>query len=348
MRKKIIGILICIMLLITSALTILIIPEKTNVVASPEEESKEEMELDMDYIWTQLGNISNVTYKAYLPGDIPKGRSFGSIGGTYTVNNILLPNMTYYLNLTNVTTEQLQTIDDEHNNYSSIINVSDFSLTVNAIGSKTYLYENPIPKKEMFPITVKTYLKIFRTRNFSFNNVEIRPINMTKIAPIWGLFEEVIKNIDFEFLNDDYSLLLGNVTYIPQNSSIPSPDEQYTRVFLLDDVSGVQEKLENITNASGVIIIDTGNPRIADTSDCPCPSVLISTTNGNTVKTLLEDYTVVVDNVRHLSRKLTFTYDPEESSRQPYVVIDRIPDYNKFLKYFHIFKMAFFIFSCKN
>jgi len=91
MRKKIIGILICIMLLITSALTTIILPEKTNVVASPEEEAKEEMGLDMDYIWTQLGNISNVIYKAYLPSDIPKGRSFGSKGGVYTVAGLAMP-----------------------------------------------------------------------------------------------------------------------------------------------------------------------------------------------------------------------------------------------------------------
>jgi len=333
MRKKIIGILICIMLLITSALTTLIIPEDTNVVASSEEESKEEMGLDMDYIWTQLGDFSNVIYDAYLPSDIPKGRSFGSKGGNYTIWNILEPEMRNTSNLTNIKIERLQTIDALHNNYSSIINVSDFSFTVNSIGTQSYLYENPIPKKEMFPIAVKTSNISCWNDDYGFSNVEIRPINMTKIFPIWGIFEESIKNIDFEFLNNDYSPLLGNVTYISQNGSIPSPVEQYARVFLLDDVNGVQEKLENITNASGVIVIDTGNPRIADASDCPCPAVLINNTNGNVVKELLEDYTVVVDNVRSFSRKLTFTYDPEESSRQPYFVIDRIPDYNEFLKF---------------
>ena len=56
---------------------------------------------------------------------------------------------------------------------------------------------------------------------------------------------------------------------------VPSPDEQFVQVFLLDDVNGVQEKLENITNAAGVIIIDTGNPRIADASIAPIPVVLI-------------------------------------------------------------------------
>jgi hypothetical protein len=232
MRKKIIGILICIMLLITSALTTLIIPEKTHVIAYPEEEFKEEMGLDMDYIWSQLGNFSNVIYDAYLPSDIPKGRSFGSKGGDYTLT-LLKNEMTLNLTLDNVTPERLQTIDAEHNNYSSIINVSDFSFIVNTIGTQSYLYENPIPKKEMFPIAYKFHTKNKNewTQNYTFSNAEIKPINMTKILPIWGEFEEIIEIIDFEFLNNDYSPLLGNVTYIPQNGSIPSPDEQYARVF---------------------------------------------------------------------------------------------------------------------
>ena len=207
MRKKIIGILICIMLLTTGVLTTLIIPEKTHVAAYPKEESKEEMGLDMDYIWMRLENFSNVTYKAYDTTDIPKGRSFGSIGGNYTIWNILEPEMRNTSNLTNITIERLQTIDTERNNYSSIINVSDFSLTVNPVVSSTYPYENPIPKKEMFPIAVKTKDENW-TRNYNFSNVEIRPINMTKILPIWGAFEEFIEIINFEFLNDKFSLLL--------------------------------------------------------------------------------------------------------------------------------------------
>ncbi len=346
MRKKIIGIFICIMLLITSALTTLIIPEKTNVVASPEEESKEEIGLDMDYIWTQLGNISNVTYKAYDPTDIPKGRSFGSRGGNYTIENILKPEMRNTSNLENVTTEQLQYINISCNNYSSIINVSDFSLTVNQIGSPTYPYENPIPKEEMFPIAVKKIFKCFWTYNYTFSDAEIKPMNMTKFWPIWGDFERTIQILDFEFLNDNYLPLIGNVSYIPENGSIPSPEEQFLQVFLLDDVNGVQEKLENITNASGVIIIDSGNPRIADASNCSYPVVLIYSDGGDDVKNLLDNYIVVVDNVRSLSRKLTFTYDPD-LFREPFVVIDRIPDYNEFLQFTkinNVFNNLFYFF----
>ncbi len=316
------------MLLITSALTTLIIPEKTHVIAFSEEESKEEMGLDMDYIWTQLGNISNVTYKAYDPADIPKGRSFGSKGGIFTVD-LLENELNNNLTLDNVTAEQLQTIDDELNNYSSIINVSDFSLTVNTINGPTYPYDNPIPKKEMFPIAVKKLRKCFWTHNYSFSNAEIKPRNMTNLHPIWGDFESNIQISDFEFLNDNYLPLIGNVTYVPENGSIPSPEEQFFQVFLLDDLNGVQEKLENITNASGVIIIDSGNPRIADASSCSYPVVLIYSDDGDDVKNLLDNYIVVVDNVRSLSRKLTFTYDPD-IFREPYFVIDRIPDYNEF------------------
>jgi hypothetical protein len=256
------------------------------------------------------------------------------------------------LNLTNISIERLQYINNTLKNYSSIINVSDFSFTVNSIGGKPYPYANPIPKKEMFPIAVKTFRKSHWSHNYTFNDsVEIRPINMTKFFPIWGIFEEIIQISHFQFLNNNYFPLIGNVTFIPQNSSVPSSDEQYGRVYLLDDVNGVQEKLENITNAMGVIIIDTGNPRIADASDCTYPVILIYSADGNDVKELLEDYTVVVDNVRNLSRKLTFTYDPDCLSREPYFVIDRIPDYNEFLKLTKIGNIRdnlyYFIFSIK-
>jgi PKD repeat protein len=340
MRKKIEGIVICITLLITSVLTTLIIPENLRVQAGEVIEPEYEPALDLDYIWTQLGNISNVIYNAYDSTDIPKGRSFGSKGGIYTVK-LLKDQMTNISNLKNITAEQLQTIDDEHNNYSSIINVSDFSLTVNTIYGPTYPYENPLPKKEMFPIAIKTFRTDLWTHYYSFTDVEIKPMNLTKILPVWGDFESTIQILVFEFLNDNYLPLLGNVSYIPENGSIPSQEEQFLQVFLLDDVNGVQEKLDNITNAAGVIIIDSGNPRIANASNCSCPVVLIYSDNGDSVKNLLENYIVFVDNVRSLSRKLTFTYDPNCYEREPYFVIDRIPDYNEFLN-LNVFNNLFY------
>jgi hypothetical protein len=103
--KKIIGILICILLLATSVLTTLIIPEE--IFAKADEWGGipyDNTGLDFDYIWDQLGDISNVTYNAYRPEDIPKGRSFGSKGGEYTVEKILKPEMTENLSLENVKT----------------------------------------------------------------------------------------------------------------------------------------------------------------------------------------------------------------------------------------------------
>jgi hypothetical protein len=166
-------------------------------------------------------------------------------------------------------------------------------------------------------------------------------MNLTKILPVWGDFESTIQILVFEFLNNNYLPLLGNVSYIPENGSIPSQEEQFLQVFLLDDVNGVQEKLDNITNAAGVIIIDSGNPRIANASNCSCPAVLIYSDDGNSVKNLLENYIVFVDNVRSLSRKLTFTYDPNCYEREPYFVIDRIPDYNEFLN-LNVFNNLFY------
>jgi hypothetical protein len=327
MKRKIIGIFVCLMLLSTIITTV--INPKGNIskaVEVPQSES-----LDYNYIYNKTVEFANVIYM-YNQTDIPKGRHFGSKGGIYTKDNILIPEMTTNLNLENITVEQLKYIDENNNNYSCLINVSDFRITVNTTGD--YRYGNPIPMKEVGIVPGRDFnIKKNWSKTIWSNNTEIFKIDMKKrlFDGIRNILTHQVKN--FVFLNSDLSPLIGNVTYLSQNDSVPNSDQQVGRVFLLDDVQGVQNKIENITNAGGIIIIDTGQ-NIANGSNCPYPVVRISNGDGNDVKDLLNEEIVIVDNVGSLSRDLTFSYNigSDPISSNPYVVIDKIPDHYHFLQ----------------
>jgi len=166
------------------------------------------------------------------------------------------------------------------------------------------------------------------TNNFSFENAKIKPCNMTKPWPFAGTYNNYNYNAsEYEFLKN-FSFIAGNVTYIAPGDSVPSSDEQYDRVFLLDDVNGSQEKLDNLTNAEGAIIIDAGErgDLTTNASNCTFSVVSINNSSGVTVKGLLENFTVLVDNV---GENLTFTYNLSQGwwPSSDFVLIDRIPDH---------------------
>lgn len=94
MRKKIIGIFVCIMLVLTAV--VIIVPKDLNVEATSDEgEEKESTGLDYEYIYNitkRLSFIINDT-TIYPPGTIPKGRFFGTEGEQYAAREILQDEM---------------------------------------------------------------------------------------------------------------------------------------------------------------------------------------------------------------------------------------------------------------
>jgi len=153
MKKKIFAIIMMLLMCISA---IIIIPNDFEVEASPggggggEDDGSS---LNNSYIWDRVKDFVDVIYLAYDETDIPKGRSYGSKGGNYTVKYILKPKMEE-MNLTDVHTEQIKHIPDPDikKNYTSIINMTDFNLKINNCSCKTYPWLNPVPKKEMFVI----------------------------------------------------------------------------------------------------------------------------------------------------------------------------------------------------
>jgi len=91
MRKKIIGIFVCIMLVLTTV--VVIVPDDLKVEATPGGGGEEGgIGLDYQYIRNITENLSNVIFK-YPTGMIPKGRAFGAWGEHFAAFNILQDEM---------------------------------------------------------------------------------------------------------------------------------------------------------------------------------------------------------------------------------------------------------------
>jgi len=141
---------------------IVIIPSDFEVEATPgggEGGDNGSIGLNYTYIWEITQKLCNVIYDAYEPGDIPRGRFFGSKGGNYTVYQILKPEMNA-MDLENVTELQISDLPDTDKNYTTMIWVNDFKLTVN---NDNYPFPNTIPITELFPVLSRHHHTIHRS-----------------------------------------------------------------------------------------------------------------------------------------------------------------------------------------
>jgi hypothetical protein len=326
MIKRKINVIIVAMLLCMSS--VVIFNKDFEVEATPGGGGGEDDSIGLDYayIWNITEELANVIYE-YPPGMIPKGRAYGSWGGNYTVNEILIDEMDNTMGLEDVHTEKIQHITGIDKNYTTIINVTDFQLTIN---NGSYPYPNPVTKEESFVIGSGWPDKFFccggsLTFNSSFTNAEILPKNMNDRWPFCGTLTNYYINItSFTYLNN-YNLTIGNLTYIASGENVSDEDDQYGRVFLFEDTQETEDKLENLTTAAGSILIDQGTEGVSNsTAECvPCSVVRINDSDGNTIKELLENGTVLVDDI---SGNLTLTYNLSEAClpSSDYLVIDRI------------------------
>ena len=106
-KKKVIGILICFMLVAT---TVLIIPRNFNVKAADggnKNGDEEGATLEYQYIWNKTYDLSQVIFNAPLTHDMQKGRAFGSKGEWYA-KELIVDWMENEIGLWNVTTEPIE------------------------------------------------------------------------------------------------------------------------------------------------------------------------------------------------------------------------------------------------
>ena len=320
------SIFIC-MLLITSTL-ILINPEHSQVKASPDEDEGSIPGFPYDYIWNRTVELANIIYE-YPDNLIPKGRSFGSWGGNYTLNHTLLPKMNA-LGLEDVHTLRIGHIDGSDLEYSTVLEAVNYSLTVN---NDNYPYNNTIEYEEFFPFpSAYPYFESDYNYTYNFSECVIWPRNMTKYWPLAGTLTNHSMNISNYSSANEYSFIVGNASFIENNDSIQPSSEQYGQVYIFDEINGSQSKIDNITDATGVILINvTKGVYSVNTSNKEYPIIRINDSDGDSIKELLDNYTTVfVDDV---SGNLIFTYNFTDCNwlcpSEDFVIIDRIPDHSE-------------------
>ncbi len=326
MKKKISVLIITILLCISYTL---VVNTEVEVEASSGGSGNEEDNgsgLNNSYIWNRLKDFTDVIYFAYNKNDIPRGRSFGSKGGLYTVDNITIPEMNA-LDLEDIHSEKIEDLEATNKNYTSIINLTDFQLTVN---NENYEYPNPIPIKESFVIASgwpnETGGSL--TFNNSFENARIFYVSMNDRWPFGGTLTDFCMNVtSYTYLNS-YNYTFGNLTYIASDEEVPNDDDQLGRVFLFEDEQETENKLKNITCATGSILINYGSNGVTNSiaENVNCSVVRIDDSDGDQIKELLENGIVFVDD---LCGNLTFTYNITAACFPDldYLGIDRIPDH---------------------
>ncbi len=259
-NKKIIAFFVCVMLVIT-ALTINF-DEKSNVKADPGEGEEEIISGSIsemnNYTWERLRELCNVIRDAYNLelGEIPKGRAWATEGERYSIDHILKPALENY-------TEDYQElligyIDDDRyrdRKYSTKIVINDYDLTVN---DGSYPYQQPSPYSEYFPagVAINTIMgvQLYDLNNtFTFSNVNVVPTDLHKLPFGNMLYNEKYYNVTCEPLND-YDVVFGHPVRIENDDSIP--EDQLGYVFILDEEPDCEDKLDDITDAMGCILIE--------------------------------------------------------------------------------------------
>ena len=326
MKKKIVSILICTLLIATS---IVIIPTDPIVKAVGCEESEPVNGLDYEYLWSQIYNVSNVIHTSYEEGDIPKGRFMGSIGGNDACDNIIISEMDK-MNLDNVRTEKLGEIDNNKIYYNRLLDIIDYNLTVN---STEYEFSTDIPKSEVFPSPglVWPALPFTYDKTTYFNDVKIKHQNF-RIKPmevINGWFDSEYIVTEFNTQNNEYNEFLGKLEIITEQDPDPDPEDQLGKVYLLDWDGDTQNIINNLTYASGVVLIEISGRTTLNLSNNPYQVKDVSQPVGENITDILANNSdaVIMTNQENLT--IYYEIDSILFPELDYVVIDRIPNHTE-------------------
>ena len=362
MKKKI-FVLVVTMLMVLSA--IVIIHSDTEVEASGGEgggsgSGNNGIGLDNGFVWNVTRDLSDIIRTEYdiKKGDIPKGRAWGTDGDRHAQNltEAWMKNESY-CGLSEVQKITIGYLDEHpERNYSSKIVVNDFRLSISH-PNKNYPFENPMPLTELFPIACgyKNHESNTVTYNYSMDeedNVKIfrwfepsenRGINW----PIGGTLTNYSLNVSCEILNK-YETIIGNVSYIESSEQIP--DFQEGMVFMMNESTECEEKIANITNASGCILIynETRDYAYQKASDLNLSAIRINETDNDNLTDIIDmlknNETMIVDNVLN-EDVVTFTYNLDEpiglpfgdfmflsQIRDPLVIESQYEDWKQILK----------------
>ena len=281
-----------------------------------EEELIEETEFDYNFMWNVTENLSNVVYAAYENNDIPKGRAFGTKGDNFTaqyIRNCMLSNCGF--NNDDVEILQLGPIKSNPRwYYTSKVETIDYQLIID---HEEYPYNSIIPKNETF-IFPSAWFPI--NYNYTFENIRIASDSLMDNSLFGGSYTGYYYNVSLLNINNFESLdenikstnttIIGMVEYIPIDKNVP--EEQEGKVFLIDEIIGCEEKLDEINNAS-VLLIYNDSIKYTTTVSIDYVNLIkrISQSDNNLsiiIDLLEQGHNIIVDNVIDAST-FTFTYN---------------------------------------
>jgi hypothetical protein len=313
MERKISAIIIS-LLILTSIVVIVNNELYVEATGGEGEGDIDNIGLDYNFLWNVSDNVSQAVYKAWEGDEITKGREFGSKGDIWTAD-LIRDYMTHDCGLENVDQIPLGPIagcDDRF--YTSKINVSDYLLHIDNpdYNSDTGL-PNDVPKNETF-VFPQAYPK---WGSLTFNSIMEDEDNVQVIEPLtinWptaGTLTNYYLNLSVTAANQ-YNLIMGNATYVADDD--PLPEDQDDKVLIFDEEEGVcEERLENVTNASSVILIHNVTSRYNTTNASNCSfSVGRVNSNENNLSEILymlnNSEIIIVENILY-NETLTFTYN---------------------------------------
>ncbi|UCF13479.1 MAG: M28 family peptidase [Thermoplasmatales archaeon] len=307
MRKKLSVLIVALLIFLSS---IMIIPDDLKVEASGEG-GDGGIGLDLDFMWSVTENLSNIVHE-YEPGDIPKGRFFGSWGAEFKAANYINYTMNN-LGLDDVRKIKLGPIWGRTTRfYTSLIQVVDYMITVN---HPDYPFPSDIPWSEIFP-TPSVRFPVNGTLDHNWTYTETRVLSRDKwrdnlLWPFGGTLTGYHLNMSATAANAG-NIVIGNVTYIASNETLP--DEQELMVFLIDEEEGeCEQKLENVTNASAVILIHDviSEYTTKEAYNCSVPVVRVNSNDENLtlIKNMLANGTEMISDNAVYNDTITFTYN---------------------------------------
>ena len=330
MKRKGIVLVLTLLLLLSA---IVILPNNFDTEAGSGEKEGEGIEgLDYDYMWDVTLNLSNVVHN-YPSGLIPKGRAFGSWGCENETSEYLFLQMKNYLGLEGVSKIKMGPVADKPGSfYTTHIEVNDYQLIINHpdYSSETGWASN-VPITEIFPVPsgLKNTITGDLTYNYTFDEVKL--LSASSFGDLWPLGG----NLTGDYLNvscesaNNYNIVIGNVTYL--NSSDNMPEEQEGMIFMFDEEEGCEEKLENVTNSTSIVLIhDSSRGHFVTNMTNYTVSIARVYSNDNNIteiKNMLKNGTMMVADNALNNDTITFTYNLTQADlpNHDYVLVDKFP-----------------------
>jgi hypothetical protein len=171
---------------------------------------------------------------------------------------------------------------------------------------------------------------ILCTSNRTIDEASIEPVDFT-LSPSGDNYGDVYQVSNYFLNNENY--FVGKVVYLSANDPVPSLDEQQGIIYLLDDSTDSQNKLDNLTYADAAIIIASEGRGVQNvtTNNANITVMDVNYSEGTTIKSILETYNLtIVDNFENEGQTLTFLYNIFNGPLWPdskWVLFDRIPDH---------------------